>query len=76
MDDYIKQSETVSLLIELTKQDFLNIGLHQVAYIKPADGDQNFTIYAADGSQISVMDSYDNAINIIRVNDLYPVTLH
>ena len=69
---------------ELSVQDFLNVGLDQVAYIRcsePLDidaenGEDVYVVYAADGSQISVMDSYDTAVAAIRINDLFPVTLH
>lgn len=71
----ITEEKTLELLKELTIQDFLNVGLDQVAYIKCAE-DESFSVYAADGSQISVMDSYDTAVAAIRVNDLFPVTLH
>ena len=85
----INQDDTSDLLKELSIQDFLDVGLNQVAYIRCLeksnldnnDGSSNdncksFAIYAADGSQISVMDSYDTAIAAIRINDLFPVTLH
>lgn len=89
----INQDDTSDLLKELSIQDFLDVGLNQVAYIRclekstlnsssdaPLSSSDNecksFAIYAADGSQISVMDSYDTAIAAIRINDLFPVTLH
>ena len=68
-----------NLLKELSIQDFLDVGLNQVAYIRRFDKQKtgnSYAIYAADGSQISVMDSYSSAVAVIRVNDLYPVTLH
>lgn len=71
--------ETASLLKHLSIQDFLDVGLNQVAYIKRQNDNQNqelFSIHAADGSQISVMDTYDLAVATIRVNDLHPVTVH
>lgn len=71
----IDEEKTSTLLKELTIQDFLDVGLDQVAYIRRAD-DQSFSVHAADGSQISVMDTYDTAVAAIRVNDLFPVTVH
>ncbi len=66
-------------LKELSIQDFLDVGLNQVAYIRhmPSndDGDRSYVIYGADGSQISVMDTYDTALAAIRINDLFPVTV-
>ena len=71
----IDNDKALDLLKELTIQDFLDVGLDQVAYIKCAD-DKSFSVHAADGSQISVMDTYDTAVAAIRVNDLFPVTVH
>lgn len=71
----IEDEQTAKLLKELSMQDFLSVGLDQVAYIKCIE-DDNFSIHAADGSQISVMETYDTAIAAIRVNDLFPVTVH
>lgn len=68
------------LLNQLSIQDFLNVGLDQVAYIKRLKNEKEttdiFTIHAADGSQISVMNSYDTAMAAIRINDLFAVTVH
>lgn len=71
----IEDEQTAKLLKELSMQDFLSVGLDQVAYVKCIE-DDNFSIHAADGSQISVMETYDTAIAAIRVNDLFPVTVH
>ena len=67
---------------ELSVQDFLNVGLDQIAYIREIKSDDSelhdndFIVYGADGSQISIMDSYDTAMVAIRLNDLFPVTVH
>jgi len=80
MNKNSNNDSTANLLKELTIQDFLDVGVNQVAYIKKSPNSslkqESFSIYAADGSQISVMDSYDMAIAAVRVNDLYPATLH
>lgn len=77
----INKDETINLLKELSIQDFLDVGLNQVAYIrryqsKEPDSKNSYAIYAANGLQISVMDSYNSAVAAIRINDLFPVTLH
>lgn len=76
----IDEAKTLELLKELSLQDFLDVGMNQVAYIKRIQAKDtpeiSFAIHAADGSQISIMDSYDTAIAAIRVNDLFPVTVH
>ena len=81
MDNTTNQEEAVDILKELTIQDFLDVGLDQVAYIKRIDnsGDDAqgiYAVHAADGSQISVMDSYDMALSTIRGHDLFPVPVH
>lgn len=84
IDSDIDQDNKDDHLTELSVQDFLNVGLDQVAYIRRTDSvetdventDDAYIVYAADGSQISVMDSYDTAVAAIRINDLFPVTLH
>ena len=77
---HAKSEDKIEFLKNLEKQDFLDIGLEQVAYIKKiknAPTEQNsFSIYGADGSQISIMDSYDTAVAAVRTNNLHPVTLH
>ncbi len=73
--------ENVSdFLKALSRQDFLKIGMHEIAYIRPfqvAGLDHSaFAVYAADGTQLSVLDTLDMAIATVRHNDLMPVTLH
>lgn len=72
--------DALTLVKELTSKDFLDIGKDQVAYIKQLagtlDNPFSYAVYAADGSQISIMESYDMAVAAIRVNDLFPVTVH
>jgi len=75
-----------NFLKHLSHQDFLDVGMDQVAYVRRVvkdnavtdtdNADESYVIYAADGSQISVMDSYDTAVAAIHINDLCPVTLH
>lgn len=77
----MNKDDISEMLKKLSLQDFLNVGLNQVAYIRRLDSTNKkphdiYAVYAADGSQISVMDSYDTAIAAIRINDLFPITLH
>ena len=76
----LEKENTMETLKELTNQDFLDVGMDQIAYIRRAKDmtatQEVFAIHAADGSQISIMDSYDMALAAIRVNDLFPVTVH
>lgn len=72
-------TETENLFFkELSKDDFLDIGMNQIAYVKPMKVDEEksaYSVHAADGTQISVMDTYDTAVAAVRFNDMYPVTL-
>jgi hypothetical protein len=65
-------------LRSLSSQDFLSLGLSQVAYVKPLeqDGGRYFAIYAADGTQMAVLASREAAHAAIRQHDMEPLTLH
>ena len=77
----MKPEEHVRKILEgLSPQDFLKVGLDQIAYIKPVDNghdiQRSFSIHAADGSEIVRLETMDLAMAAIRHNDLHPVTLH
>ena len=65
-------------LRSLSSQDFLSLGLSQVAYVKALeqDGQSYFAIYAADGTQMAIVASRDAALAAIRQHDMEPLTLH
>ena len=65
-------------LRSLSSQDFLSLGLSQVAYVKPLeqDGNSYYAIYAADGTQMAVLASQEAALAAIRQHDMEPLTLH
>ncbi len=65
-------------LRSLSSQDFLSLGLSQVAYVKPLeqDGHSYFAVYAADGTEMAVLASRDAAYSVIRQHDMEPLTLH
>jgi hypothetical protein len=69
-----------SMLAGLTPKDFLKIGMDEIAYVRPLAvlgvAKPVYGVYAADGTQLSVLDSMDMAIATMRHNDLLPVTLH
>lgn len=67
-----------SFLRSLSVQDLKDFGLHQIAYIRTIENDDKITysIHSADGQEISVMDTLDQAITATRRNDLEPVTVH
>lgn len=73
-----KNIESSNILKALSKQDFLNFGMQQVAYIRPVrikDRDA-YAIHAADGTPLSVMDTMDTALIAVRHNDLEPIRVH
>ena len=74
--DYYRKIE---LLKNLTNQDFLSLGMRDVAYVKPVLDDDNkpaFAVHAADGTPLTVMDDMSSALSIILNNELEPATLH
>ena len=69
-----------NMLAGLSPRDFLKIGMDEIAYVR-AISMKGYTkpvygVYAADGTQLSVLDSMDMAMATMRHNDLLPVTLH
>jgi hypothetical protein len=69
----------------LSAHDFLRIGMDEIAYVRsvslkgPSEvgaDKEAYAVYAADGTQLSVLDSMDMAMATMRHNDLLPVTLH
>ncbi|WP_085902417.1 MULTISPECIES: DUF1150 family protein [Kiloniella] len=62
----------------MTDQDMTALGLEIVAYVKPVDvdGDACFGIYAADGTEITVVSDRDVAFAAVRQQDLEPLSVH
>ena len=70
---------TRDLLRSLSEQDFLEVGMNEIAYIRPVQTDAVQKIYhicAADGSKLSVVNTMDRAVAAIYNNDMHLVTLH
>ena len=65
-------------LEKLTPQDFRNFGVEHIAYIRPVNIQDKdfFVVYSADGKKLHTTDSMDEAIQMARLNDLEPVTIH
>lgn len=72
------ENTSSELLKNLSSQDFLTFGMHDVAYIRRVyiDGKDGFAVHAADGTPLSVLDSFDEARQIIQHNDLESANLH
>jgi hypothetical protein len=66
------------VLKNISTREFLNFGIQHVAYIRPVHVENKtaYAIHAADGTPLSVMDSIDSALVVVRHNDLEPVTVH
>jgi len=62
----------------LSPQDFMSLGLEQIAYIRPMEiaGDVGFAVHAADGTQIAVMKSRELAVAAIRHHELEAMSVH
>jgi hypothetical protein len=68
------------MLAGLSPRDFLKIGMDEIAYVRAISlqgvSKPVYGVYAADGTQLSVLDSMDMAVATMRHNDLLPVTVH
>jgi hypothetical protein len=64
-------------LRSITPQDFAQMGVQQVAYVRPAvvNGADVFTIHAADGTQIGIAPTRDIAFAAVKQHELEPVSV-
>jgi hypothetical protein len=66
----------------LPEQDFLALGLRDIAYVKPValgEGEEGkivFAIHTADGAAVGAAESRDIAFAAVRQNGLEPVSIH
>lgn len=65
-------------LKSLSAQDFLKLGMDQIAYVKPrtVNGQTVFVIHAADGTALSALPNEGVAHDAIQHNNLETVTVH
>ncbi len=78
-DRQIATSQKTKIALKnLSMQDFKNFGLQQIAYIKTVQKNDDiiYSIHSADGTEISTMDSLNEAIIATRQGNLEPVTVH
>lgn len=73
-----KTHDASKLLKNLSSQDFLTFGMHDIAYVRrvEVEGQEAFAVHAADGTPLSVLDTQDEALSVIRHNDLESTVLH
>ena len=69
---------TTERLEQFSNQDFLALGVNDVASIKPVvmGGQAVFAVHAADGQQIAVMANRELAEAAIRRNEMEPLSIH
>lgn len=72
------QTDFRSALKGLSTQDFKNLGVQHIAYIRSVNVDSKtfYAVHAADGQKLSIMGSLEDAISATRHNSLEPVTVH
>lgn len=63
---------------ELSPQDFLMLGINDIAYVKKErrEGREVFVIHSADGNSITALDNHDVAFAAVRQNGLEPLSVH
>lgn len=63
---------------ELSPQDFLMLGIDDIAYVKKErqDGKEVFVIHSADGSAITALADREVAFVAVRQNGMEPLSVH
>ena len=66
------------IIQNFTQQDIRELGIHQLAYIRPVavDNTTAYAIHAADGTTLSIMEDITQARFVIEDNELECATLH
>lgn len=74
----MKNSTFETATLPLSAGEFLALGMAGMAYVrlKKTDGAAQFAIHTADGSEVAVLDSLEEALEAVRANELEPVWLH
>lgn len=63
---------------QLPAQEFVALGLQNLAYLKPVTVNDHlaFSVHAADGTPMAVIDNRALAEAAVRQHDLEPVSVH
>lgn len=71
-------NEVTNKTTPLSPQDFLALGLDQLAYMKPIemDGQKLIAIHGADGNRLGTVTTMEAAWAAIRQNEMEPVSLN
>lgn len=67
-----------SLLRNMSPEDFMNLGAGQVAYIRMIEDGKGalYALCSADGRPLSILASFEEAVQSSLSNKLEPVTVH
>jgi hypothetical protein len=79
MQEYEETKKTpIQSEADLTPHDLAMWGVEDVAYIRRSfvDGEETWTIHAAEGTQMGVAETKEIAEAMIRQNDLEPSSVH
>lgn len=81
----IKASETIASdkvvsvenIRNLSTDDFLQLGMDHVVYIRSVRGDEgvSYTIHAADGTTLGIEPSFDHAMGSVEATEMSSVLL-
>lgn len=73
-----QNSTALDVLRNISAQEFLSFGLHEVAYIRPVrqDGMVMWSLHAADGTALAVQANAHHAAVLARQNGMEPITLN
>ncbi len=74
----MKNEQHSELLKHLSPQAFQAFGMGHVAYVRPVviQNRKVFSLHAADGTALTLVDSLEGAMVLARQNDLDPVKVH
>ena len=74
-----KVIDTHGFFREMSTEEFLKLGIRDIAYIRTIEDDSEktaYSVHAADGTTLSVKNSLDLAISAVMQSDLAPITIH
>jgi hypothetical protein len=74
----VMNTSSVNQRPQLSPKDFAAFGVDLVAYVKPVtvDGTPSYGIYAADGTELSVVVGRAAAFATVRRHEMEPLSVH
>ena len=74
----IKINADRKVIENLPPHIFSNLGLNQIAYMKTTSHEDMiiYSLYGADGQQISTFSDKEEAEDYLRTHELMPITVH